>query len=91
MFEGFLEMQSVVTRVQGRLELGGEQEYRRIEFGTERSCTRQNRVIGSETRKTSSALHVAEILDPVIFTYNYSRTRGQIPGSFLLTIGRDMI
>lgn len=51
MFEGFLEMQSVVTRVQGRLELGGEQEYRRIEFGTERSCTRQNRVIGSETRK----------------------------------------
>ncbi|GIP47369.1 hypothetical protein D3C76_294790 [compost metagenome] len=36
MFEGFLEMQSVVTRVQGRLELGGEQEYRRIEFGTER-------------------------------------------------------
>ncbi|MDU2241961.1 MAG: hypothetical protein E7E23_15440 [Paenibacillus sp.] len=36
MFEGFLEMQSVVTRVQGQLELGGEQEYRKIEFGTER-------------------------------------------------------
>lgn len=36
MFEGFLEMQSVVTRVHGQLEIDGEQEYRKIEFGTER-------------------------------------------------------
>ncbi|MEF2968140.1 hypothetical protein V3851_20115 [Paenibacillus sp. M1] len=36
MFEGFLEMQSVVTKVHGRLEIDGEQEYRKIEYGTER-------------------------------------------------------
>lgn len=36
MFEGFLEMQSVVTKVHGRLEIGGDQEYRKIEYGTER-------------------------------------------------------
>lgn len=36
MFEGFLEMQTVVTRVHGRLDLGGEQEYRKLEFGVER-------------------------------------------------------
>ncbi|MNI73169.1 hypothetical protein D3C76_610960 [compost metagenome] len=36
MFEGFLEMQSLVTRVHGRLEIGGDEQYRKIEFGTER-------------------------------------------------------
>ncbi|GIO41976.1 MULTISPECIES: hypothetical protein [Paenibacillus] len=36
MFEGFLEMQSVVTKVHGRLELEGDQAYRKLEFGTER-------------------------------------------------------
>ncbi|MNE62375.1 hypothetical protein D3C80_1576500 [compost metagenome] len=36
MFEGFLEMQSLVTQVHGRLEIGGDQQYRKIEFGTER-------------------------------------------------------
>ncbi|WP_334072108.1 MULTISPECIES: hypothetical protein [Paenibacillus] len=36
MFEGFLEMQSVVTKVHNRLEIGGDQEYRKIEYGTER-------------------------------------------------------
>ncbi|WP_232436743.1 hypothetical protein [Paenibacillus senegalimassiliensis] len=36
MFEGFLEMQSVVSRVHGRLNMDGEQEYRKIEFSNER-------------------------------------------------------
>ncbi|MNW50931.1 hypothetical protein D3C74_283960 [compost metagenome] len=36
MFEGFLEMQSLVTRVHGRLEIGGDEQYRKIEFGAER-------------------------------------------------------
>ncbi|MNW34184.1 hypothetical protein D3C74_111550 [compost metagenome] len=36
MFEGFLEMQSLVTQVHGRLEIGGDQEYRKIEYGVER-------------------------------------------------------
>ncbi|MDQ0089960.1 hypothetical protein J2T12_003373 [Paenibacillus anaericanus] len=36
MFEGFLEMQSVVSRVQGRLEIGGDQAYHKLEYGTER-------------------------------------------------------
>ncbi|WP_018751632.1 hypothetical protein [Paenibacillus sanguinis] len=35
MFEGFLEMQSAVTRIHGRLGLDGEHEYRKIEFGNE--------------------------------------------------------
>ncbi|MNN12614.1 hypothetical protein D3C81_1256110 [compost metagenome] len=36
MFEGFLEMQSLVTQVHGRLEIGGDEQYRKLEFGTER-------------------------------------------------------
>ncbi|MFD1179416.1 hypothetical protein ACFQ3W_24405 [Paenibacillus puldeungensis] len=36
MFEGFLEMQSMITQVQGRLEIDGDMEYRKIEYGTER-------------------------------------------------------
>lgn len=36
MFEGFLEMQSAVTRIHSRLSMDGEQEYRRIEFSNER-------------------------------------------------------
>ncbi|WHX48674.1 hypothetical protein QNH46_21900 [Paenibacillus woosongensis] len=36
MFEGFLEMQAVVTRVHEKLGLGGEAEYRKLEFGAER-------------------------------------------------------
>ncbi|MNC56092.1 hypothetical protein D3C75_1056630 [compost metagenome] len=36
MFEGFLEMQSLVTQVHGRLEIAGDEQYRKIEFGTER-------------------------------------------------------
>ncbi|MNN67099.1 hypothetical protein D3C81_1827170 [compost metagenome] len=29
-------MQSLVTKVHGPLEIGGDQQYRKIEFGTER-------------------------------------------------------
>ena len=36
MIEGFLEMQSLVSRVQSQLEIRGDEEYRRLEFGTER-------------------------------------------------------
>lgn len=36
MFEGFLEMQAVVTRVHEKLELGGEMEYRKLEYDTDR-------------------------------------------------------
>lgn len=36
MVEGFLEMQIAVHQIQGRLEIDGESEYRKIEFGTER-------------------------------------------------------
>lgn len=36
MFEGYLEMQSLMTKVHGRLEIGGDEQYRKIEFGTER-------------------------------------------------------
>lgn len=36
MIEGFLEMQTLVSRVQGQLDIRGEEEYRKLEFGTER-------------------------------------------------------
>lgn len=36
MFEGFLEMQAVVTRVHEKLDLGGELQYRKLEYGTEK-------------------------------------------------------
>ncbi|WP_019635683.1 hypothetical protein [Paenibacillus fonticola] len=36
MFEGHLEMQAVVTRVQEKLDISGERAYRKLEYGTER-------------------------------------------------------
>lgn len=36
MLEGFLEMESLVSRVHQNLEIEGHQEYHRIEYGAER-------------------------------------------------------
>ncbi|GGG08183.1 hypothetical protein GCM10010913_32430 [Paenibacillus aceti] len=36
MLEGFLEMQTLVTKANGRIEADGDQQYHKIEYGVER-------------------------------------------------------
>lgn len=62
MFEGFLEMQSVLTKVHGRLELEGDQAYRKIEFGTERHL---------HTPEPGSRSRAEEVPQPIVSRFKF--------------------
>lgn len=55
MYEGFIEMQRIVTRIQyGSPEQHGEDAYRRIEFGIERLQPEPEGVVLTEERPFES-------------------------------------